>query len=286
MKYVIALCLTLAAISSALAAEMSHEETMVRTAYAKLAYASEQNVMAQLAIESMSPETRTDTGMSNAQRLTAAQVSFTLGDFSVGSVQEIIARKAVDFITPASGETLVASPMSSQFAEGGTMAEVRSLSLHWQSANPLPPELADTKLADLYQFQWHRLRPEALWQSYAAYTVTVSFQGKSRGPYRALFIFGHDTQGNETIEPEDGTTDAMGLAYAIQSHLFPTPFVRTRLRGYQVIAAWLNTRQMSGPSCSVGLGDVCCDPSELRCGPGREDVADGLSRPLPVPGKP
>jgi hypothetical protein len=286
MKYVIAICLTFAAISSALAAEMSHEETAVRTAYAKFAYASEQNVMAQLAMESMSPETRTDTGMSNDQRLAAAQVSFTLSDFVVGNVQDIINRKAVDFITPANGETLVASPISSQFAEGGTIAEVRSLSLHWQSASPLPPELADTKLADLYQFQWHRLRPEALWQRYAAYTVTTSFKGKTHGPYRALFIFGHDALENETIEPEDGTTDAMGLAYVMQSHLFPTPFVRTRVRGYQVIAAWLNTKQMSGPSCSVGLGDVCCDPADLRCGPSRQDVADGLSRPLPVPGKP
>ena len=286
MKYVIALCLAFAAISSAAAAEMSHEETAVRTAYAKFAYASEQYVMAQLAREAMSPESRANTGMTNDQRLSAAQVTFTLSDFSFGNVREILNRKVIDFITPAKSEMLVAGPMSSQFAEGGTMSELRSLDLHWQSASPLAPEVADTKISDLYQLQWHRLRPEALWQRYASYMVTVSFQGKTQGPYRALFIFGHDPKGNETIEPEDGTADAMGLAFAIQSHLFPAPFVRTRLRGYQVIASWLNTKQTSGPSCSSGVGDVCCDVVALRCGPGRDDVADGLSRPLPVPGKP
>jgi len=285
MRYLALTCVMLASLSAAVA-QMTHEETMVRTAYAKFAYASQQNVMSQLALELLSPDVRTDTGMTNDQRLAAAHVAFTLGNFAVGNVQDIINRKAVDFITPANGEVLTASPLSTQIAEGGSGAEIRSFQLHWEPANPLPPEIAGAKLADLYQFQWHRLRPEALWQRYASYTVTVSFQGKARGPYKALFVFGHDVSGNETIEPEDGTTDATGLAFAMQSHLFPKPFVRTRLRGYQFIANWLNANQVSGPACLAGLGDVCCDLVELKCGPGRDDVAQGLSKPLPVPGKP
>jgi|ERR1700691_428580 len=288
MRCVAVVCLLLAPFRGAAIAQMTHEETMVRTAYAKFAYASEQYVMTQLAIESMGPVVglpTNRTGITNDQRVAAAQVSFTLSDFVVGNVEDIISRRAVDFISPARGEMLVASQGVSNFAEGGTMFQARSIQPQWQPVPPEPQEVPSTKVGELYQAQWHADRPMGLWQRYASYSVTVTFQGKSYGPYKALFLFGHDMKGDEVIYPEDGTTDARGLAFVMHEHLFPDALLRTRLRSSPVVTSWLNARQMSGASCSAGQGDVCCDLAKLQCGPGSEDVADAVSKPLPVPGK-
>ena len=106
--------------------------------------------------------------------------------------------------------------------------------------------------------------------------VTVTFQGKSCGPYKALFIFGHDGQGNEMIMPEDANTDSTALARVLAVHLFPDAFLRTRMRTYPVVADWINTHKKYGATCSRGQGDVCCDLVQLECGLGSDDVADGL----------
>src|SRR5271166_3860620 len=81
---------------------MTHEEQTVRTAYAKFAYAAEQNEMTKLATESLGHvvglSVKTDHRTSD-ERLAAARVSFILTDFVTGNVADIIDRKAVDFIS-------------------------------------------------------------------------------------------------------------------------------------------------------------------------------------------
>jgi|HubBroStandDraft_2_1064218.scaffolds.fasta_scaffold129227_1 hypothetical protein len=266
--------------------DMTHEETVVRTAYAKFAYASEQDAMDQLAMEvnNIALQHRKEyAGLTSDQRLTAARVTFTLTDFVVGNIHDILSRKAIDFISPAQGEMLTATTPVSGYGEGGQSILLHSIRPSWQPARPTPPEALEVKLDDLYQFQWRTpLRPDTLWQRYASYSVSVDFQGKSRGPYKALFIFGHDDRGNEVVYPEDGTTDALGLASALHEHLFPEPYVRTRLRNSTMITDWLKARQMSGQDCSVGQGDVCCDLATMQCGPGQEDIAKELAKPLPT----
>ncbi len=269
------------------ASNMTHEETMVRTAYAKFAYAAEQDAIDQLAMEAVDPSLRNRPeyrGLTSDQRLAAAQVSFALGDFVIGNIGDILRRKAVDLITPASGEMLTATTPVSGYAEGGTSTTIHSIRPSWQPARVDPPETSELKLDDLYQRQWHTSRPSALWQRYASYSVTVTFQGKSRGPYMALFIFGHDEKtGNEVLEPEDSITDVIALASAMHEHLFPEAYISTRLRRIPVVADWINARKMSGPDCSVGMNDVCCDLVKMQCGPGKEDVEQGLARGLPAP---
>jgi len=283
MKYLIAICLTLAAISSAFAAEMSREETMVRTAYAKYDYLSEQRVVGDLAIESSNPrvpEAKDGVGLTPDQRLTAAKVTFTLSNFVVGDVREILNRKAVDFISPPMEEVLTTNGEEGfSYSEGALDVPWICLEVQWSPGRVLPPEVLDIKLDDLYQLEWHQHRPETLWQRYASYSVTVTYQGKSRGPYKALFIFGHDAKGNEVIEPEDATTN--GLVLALRDHPFPDAFVLTRLRDNPLVADWISARQMTSQACPVGQREVCCDLEKLKCGPGRVDVANGLAKPLP-----
>jgi hypothetical protein len=272
----------LVSLSGAMTDQMTHEETLVRTAYAKLAYALEQGVIGQLAMEASGvPTPKEHAGLNSDQRIAAAQITLSLSDFVVGDGREILDRRAVDLISPAVGEVLEVVGGSYNYSESGRVTSWYRPEARWRPARALPPELLEATLADFYELQWHQKRPDALWLRYASYSVTVSFQGRTRGPYKALFMFGHDADGNEVVEPEDATIDATGLASAMHEHLFADAFVLTRLRTHALVSNWLYERQMPAPSCSAVHGDVCCDLTKLRCGPKQVDVEEGLSRPLP-----
>jgi hypothetical protein len=282
MKYAIALCLMFAAISSALAAEMSHEETVVRTAYAKFAYAAQQQVIGEFGREAATKlASRQYAQMTHEERFAAAKIDFTLADFVVGDARDILKRKVTDFITLGDTEIIAISERTSDFNDNGLQTSLYGLVPRWTKAHPVPPILESLTLDDSYALEWRQPRPDGLWQRYASYTVTVTFQGKTIGPYKALFFFGHNAKGDEAIEPRDSITDNVGLGEVLAQHLFPDAFVLTKLRTYPVVANWLAANQASGPNCSAGKGDVCCDLVKLQCGPGREDMAVGLARPLP-----
>jgi hypothetical protein len=265
---------------------MTHEETVVRTAYAKFAYAAEQYQMTQIATESLgtvvgAPKPKNK--LTNDQRLAAAQVVFVLNDFVVGNVQDIMKSKATDLITQANREILMAGPRWYQVGEGSAMVRVKSIQPEWKSVPPLPipAESPDLTMADLIPRDSFPERPSVLWQRYASYSVTVTLQGKSYGPYRAIFVFGHDAKGDEVVQPHDAITDASGLAFALEDHMFPEAFVSTRLRNSPVVANWLTAKQISNQSCATGQGSICCDLGKMQCGPGRDDLTQGLAKALP-----
>jgi hypothetical protein len=287
-RFMVPICMLLAPLAALAADSMTHEETVVRTAYAKLAYASEQWAMTQLVSESIPDSVGVqpdNSGMTRDQRLYAARITFTLRDFVVGDVRNISNAKVSQFISPANGEVLMTNPMIYQVAEGGKFFKAKGVAPEWQTVPALPEEMPDTRISDIYSLQWHQQRPTAsAWQRYASYSVTVTFQGKTHGPYKALFLFGHDADGNEMIEPEDATTNADGLALAIQGNLFPAALANTRLRRDPAVAKWLQEKQLSDASCSVGKGDVCCDLVRLQCGPGSVDLAKAIA--TRIAGKP
>ena len=150
------------------------------------------------------------------------------------------------------------------------------------SHSNLPGIAAGETIGTLAHSTWG---DQVAWQRYASYSVTVTFRGKSRGPYNALFLFGRDAKGNEIVMPQDATTDSIGLADVMTLHLFPEAFVRSRLRATPVVAEWLGAAVMSNASCPTGQRDVCCDLEQLKCGPGSVDVANWMNKPLPTPGK-
>jgi len=260
---------------------MTHEETVVRTAYAKFAYASEQNTLGELALEADGRRPVSSAALTAEQRLSAAQVNFTLSNFKVGDISEILNRKAAELITPAQGEMLKTNGRDSNYADLGVNTHWSGITVKWVPARGLPVNATSITIDEMYQIEWDQPRPANLWQRYASYEVTVSFQGKTRGPYKALFLFGHDAKGNEAVEPKDATVTGTGLISSMNARLYPDAFILTRLRKHAVVSNWLSARQMTDASCAVGKGDVCCDLARLQCGPGRADVAAGLSTPLP-----
>ncbi len=82
MRYLAVICMMLASISSASATEMTHEETMVRTAYAKFTYAVQQQAIGRLAVEADNRGVpNQEPSLTSAQRLAAAQSRFHVRRF-------------------------------------------------------------------------------------------------------------------------------------------------------------------------------------------------------------
>lgn len=278
MRYI---AVVLLCFSLSLAAQMSHEETVVRTAYAKFSYAVRQGSISRLALEANGHRKNHDptiAAMTSDQRLAAEEVMFTLKDFVIGNVSDILNRKMSDLVTPPQGEVLQTMGADFGFSDSGVDTRWQWLDLQWQSASPISPEASALTFPDAYRLQWQKEPIGNLVQHYASYTVTVTFQGKTRGPYKAMFFFGRDEKGNEVIEPEDPTTD---LVAALHESLFPDGLLLTKLRTYPVVANWLSANEMGDSSCSIGKREICCDLAQMKCGPSRPDVTDALSKPLP-----
>jgi hypothetical protein len=260
-----------------------HQKTIVRSAYAKVAYATKQRAVLVAAKDGLLPEkARTLNAKGIDALLAASEVTFTLKDFVVGNVSDILDKKVMTLIGPPQAFVLRSFLQEWNFTEsGGKPQPCNGLDLRWEkNDNPPGAESADLKFDDVYRLQWGVERPKAAWQTYANYTVTVTFQGKTQGPYRAMFIFGHDENGNEVVEPADQITDNTALAEALHETLFPAALVSTRLRLNPTAANWIAANQMADSSCSVGKGDVCCDLNTLKCGPSRADVSAALAQRL------
>ena len=271
MKYYVMLLL-FTLVGSAYGQTMSHEETVVRTAYAKLTYAVEQGAVSELAFEAGGAPVQ---GPPREQRIADAQVRFALSDFKTGNAIEILNRKVVDFITPASGETLAVMGRTNNYVEDGKSTMWYAPGLRWTPAQQPPPDVQELTMDELYQLQWQQKRPGSAWQRYASYSVNVTYRGKSKA-YKALFMFGHDIKGNESVEVQDAITEGTGLAQAMHEHLFPDAFLRTRLRDVPTVAEWIKAKQTDATECSDEQG-ICCDLATLQCGPRRSDVEKALA---------
>lgn len=272
-------------LPSCVFAQMTHEETVVRSAYAKLGFAIEQVAVSQLAMEAVGvPTPKELASVSKESRLANSQINFDLADFEVGNAQDILTRQVVDFINPPQQEQLNIQLGRHSYHDGQEFQWFSPIA-RWRPATPVPPEVASMNLRDFFQLQWKQQQPTSVWQTYASYSVTVTYQGKTVGPYRALFMFGHDANGGEIVEPEDGTTDAIGIAAAMREHLFADALVKTRLRDVPVASNWINAKQQDAQNCSEDQG-VCCDLSHVRCGPSQSAVEKGRAIPLPKKGDP
>lgn len=271
MKFLLAFWLLASLVLAANAqttSQMTHEETVVRTAYAKLSFATEQVAVTQLALEATGLVTpKKFAGQSSDQRIADAQLNVTLGDFVVGNAQDVLSRKATDLITPAVNEKLYIQDNYHSYLDKGQEYQWLEPNPKWVPADPIPPGVLNLTLGNFLELEWHQKQQ---WQTYASYTVTVSYQGKSAGPYKALFLFGHDTKGAEIVAPEDGTIDAVLLGRVMQKRLFADAFLSERLWKVPLVKDWVTAKQQS-LNCSPEQG-VCCDLASLRCGPDQARV--------------
>jgi hypothetical protein len=180
-RVLLTLFMRLGSLASTATAQMTHEHTTVRTAYAKLGFAIEQGAISQLAMEAIGvPAPESLASLPNDQRIAKSQISITLGDFVTGNAQDILTRKFVDLVNPAVQERLDIELGRHSFHSGQEFQWFEP-STSWQPANPVPSEFAELNPRDFLALQWQQ-KPPSVWQTDASYSVTVSYQGKTVGP--------------------------------------------------------------------------------------------------------
>jgi len=158
----------LAIFSSPSFAQMTHEETIVRSAYARLKFAIEQAPVSQLAMEGVgAPVPSEFASLSSEQRISSSQIGIRLSDFVIGNAQDILGRKAGDLISSAIGQRLdIQSGGYSIVSKGRASSGWYVPRVSWQAADTTPPELAERSLRDFLASQWGAvLQPDKTWQT-------------------------------------------------------------------------------------------------------------------------
>ncbi len=123
--------------------------------------------------------------------------------------------------------------------------------------------------------------PPVTYEHYAAFSVGATFQGKTSGTHKALFLFGHDAKGQSVVVPNDLITGTQLLWYVLQNTVDPSGLLRSTLREQPILRDWLASNVMPASSCSVNsTHDYCC--SRGRCGISPIDFNRDLAMSLPA----
>lgn len=282
---VVSFLILASALTAACQGIPSHEETVVRTAYAKLAYLTQVGVIGHAAIKQHDGATFSASTL--AQALKDQEVSFQISDVKVGNVSEIASVPWGDLVSPPGsfGHVLSIRHGNQTYSDNAASSEHWMYgAAEWQTPPSLPAVSVAAMLAmpcktviALGAGLW--ITPDIVYERYAAFTVTATFQGETVGPYKAIFFFGSDAEGREAVSPQDQISDAQALYDVISHPLYPSGLLRTHLRETKVVSDWLKATRNTSPSCAAGTGNLCCDG--LKCGVADLDVANELAKPLP-----
>jgi hypothetical protein len=263
---------------------MSYEETVVRTTYAKLSYATKIGTIHR----ALTDERRHPSGTSSKphlltrialdDRMAQDGVLFQLSNFSVGLISDLKRNYAELVTKPDGSDVLSITTGGMTFTEDGKETfGVTANGAGWSPGQNLTSEDWNHPAAELLPQSEH-----GNWFSrYAAFTVTVQFQGKSR-TYNAMFLFGVDDKGLGVISAID-TVLSGAVNYFVNRPVYPATLLKTSLRAKPVVADWLKSHQVFDATCKPGKEDVCCDLTTLECGVAAQDVNSSLSQPVSEP---
>jgi hypothetical protein len=247
--------------------QMSHEEEVVRTTYAKLSYADEVRIIMKT-MNALPDKFQADER--SADKALASRLEFQLSDFKTGSVSEIEGRIMADVAgVPPEGDTqgaLLVAPGTFNYKDNSAIGQGKT---EWTvyatvSWNTQPQHRAagdGWPVAALLNLK----EMNGPYDRYATYTVTMTFQDKSR-TYNTAALFGKNADG-ANVHFLDLISGNMTLDLLAKTDMSTAPFSRTDLRDVPFIRKWLNGNRQQG--CSVkGHGDVCCNPETKKCGIG------------------
>ncbi|MGB8579683.1 MAG: hypothetical protein WCD47_02580 [Candidatus Sulfotelmatobacter sp.] len=245
----------LAPLAALAADSMTHEETIVRTAYAKLAYAADLNTVYRAS------RNHKITSEDMTKQIDAHGLHLTLSDFTVGNLSDIADKKYVD--------------VAGQYPDGQDVIHAGLVTISVNNNNGQPVS-SDTTTARWGPRQYalapnltiRALMPILEQESgisplvrYCSYTVTVSLQGKSR-TYKAWFLFGDNGQiaAGDTVLGSNGGA----LNYFLDHPVYPDILLHTDLGKIPAVNNFLAANARTEASCKHG--DICCDAASLACG--------------------
>lgn len=279
---------------------MSHEEEVVRNEYAKFSFMCELLPVNKAAFDingngTDGPKRSDQVALKRA--IAEATPVFTLTDFRTGAIADIANEHWSQFITwPArKSDVLDVSQVSMSYNYSGKVTAWTGAKAEWRPSTAIPPENPDyynqLTVADAMRMklpEWIEPEPTPpglTFTRYAAYTVDVTFQGKSSGPHRAIFFFGSDANGKEVVAPND-MISGPGILYNIRDiPAYPGAFLSSNVRDVPVISTWIRYQEMPAGACSTTPNEsLCC--SHGRCGISQTDLNRELAAPLPHPKTP
>lgn len=233
------------------------EENTVRAAYAKLAFAADLGAMVNSGYAPISDK---------------AVITFDLGNFKIGDIADIASAKVGEWISPPPSEILrVSVGKATNDEEGSQHTESPYADVSWEPFQGAAALFSALTVGDVTKLVEQYSGISAVGR-YAAYTVTVTFQGRSLS-YRAMFLWGKTPAGADTVICADNMFPGSDLRYFVTHAVYPEVLTDTSLRERPGVAKWLQAHRVSGAQCvealwpdGVAHRDVCCDPEAQRCG--------------------
>jgi len=252
---------------------MSQEETIVRTAYAKLSYA----VDLETAIRAVKHNPKI-TYAQLAQEVAKEALTFSLSDFSCNDISSVLDQKYAQVFSDIrdGGDVIDIGSVTETYTDETNPGAITKTSMNVATARwshgPKGP-IPDGTVAELLPVMERSAGVSALVR-YCSYVATVTFEGRSR-TYRTDFFFGPEGQGE--VIPGDMVVALGGgtLFELLTKPVYPQVLLKTpRYSNNSAIREFLNENQHSNASCK--RGDACCDLSALHCGVYGADLEGSL----------
>jgi hypothetical protein len=247
--------------------QMTHEEQVVRTTYAKLSYAIQVEEISKIIFDSKVAKKPIDR-TTFSSRLKDGELRFELTGFKTGNLSEIGQTKYSELVTKPEGGPALAVGAGTWHEVTDDPKETNSdvATARWGTAQTLT-ENWDVPFGEIYP----KTEVAGQHNRFAAFKVKVSFQGRSL-EYQAMFLFGTDAQGQETVLPLDTVSNLNGSALNafLQRNAYPETLIEGGLGKDPVIYDWLSTNQVSQSTAKRHSAN--CDPVTLNCGVHSDDL--------------
>lgn len=256
------LCVTITICTTTLSADSpSHEEEVVRSAYAALSFLCSLDPVYQAA------STGKDATQLQIDRAVSDAVpSFIIANVRTGTVASIASENwSTRFSPPRNDDPVVlAGGAGEQYYTDPDIpgAHWRFMKVHWSTDNSYTPgRLAEIQARTVGEAITSAAESQAWiagkYSRYATFDVAVTFQGKTVGPYTATFLFGRDANGGEVVAPIDAVVAGQLLWEALRQNAYPSDLIRfPKLRENPVLNRWIQAN--TSGSCSSARSDLCC----------------------------
>lgn len=269
---------------------MSHEEEVVRNAYARLTLLCSLPPLTKAAGDQLFSGAHVDASALDKQ-IEQAAPSFELSDFRVGDVKDIADEQWGDYVDfPKNGSFILRGEVVSEgHADDGFGTTWHSARVQWSPVTGRNTEadqhystLTVAKIIELGTNQWldNAHKGPIAFTRYAAFTVNATFEGKSSGPHKAIFLFGKGQDGKpEFVADNDLITGQNPVWYFLNNPTDLSGILLGRLREAPVVADWMRNNVMPASDCPRNSEVACC--SHGRCGLAPVPFNQDMSVPLP-----
>lgn len=281
----IVVCTCAAMAVSVVAQSMSHEEEFVRNTYTTVSFLSGLPPLINVGIVQVN-NTRITPALL-AEQVSKATPVFELSDFTVGPISDIADRTWGEFNTaPEPGTSVLEAHITTQdYNDNGNNSEWKMVTAGWEPYHHENPEAVKLMLSqpiwEIVKLAKAQISTPITYTRYAAFTVNVTFQGRSTGPHKAIFFFGTDSTGKQFVSGNDLESGTTALYYFANHPAELSGLMLGKLREMPVVAEWLRNNVVPASSCSSDAQSVCCDHG--RCGISPIEFNKDLSVPLPAP---